>query len=72
MRLVNAGIMAVRDPKTGEIVQSVPLYVDADYAPAPISEDVRKQMIRDICRDFRAAVRAAQKNKPADAATPAD
>lgn len=61
MKLVEAGIISIRDPETGEVVQAVPMYVDADYIPNRISEDQRKQMLRDICRDFRNAVMAMKK-----------
>ena len=66
---IPVGITAMRDPKTGELLEAVPLYVearDADCMPLVEAEE----FIRDIRQKIREKME--QKTKPADEATPAD
>ena len=65
-RYVQVGVMSQRDPVTREIVEQVPLYVDADYRPAPtMSESERKQLVKDLARRFREAVKAERHGEEA-------
>ena len=57
-RYVQVGVMAHRDPITREVVDEVPLYVDTDYKPyTPMSENERKQLVMDLAKKFRKAMR---------------
>ena len=62
-KYVQVGMTAMRDPVTGELLESVPLYVDTEYEPAPVipKEDM-KIMARDLARQFREAVTKARNN----------
>lgn len=62
-KYVQVGMTAMRDPVTGELLESVPLYVDTEYEPAPVipKEDM-KMMARDLARQFREAVTKARNN----------
>lgn len=61
-KYVQVGMTAMRDPVTGELLESVPLYVDTEYEPAPVipKEDM-KLMARDLARHFRATVARMKK-----------
>ena len=63
-KYVQVGMTAMRDPVTGELLESVPLYVDTEYEPAPVipKEDM-KMMARDLARQFREAVTKARNNE---------
>ena len=52
---IQVGVTAIRDPLTGEPLQSVPLYVEvADGEQMPLPEIDRKKLARDLMKKFRA------------------
>ena len=66
---IPVGITAMRDPKTGELLEAVPLYVEArDAENLPMID--AGMFIQDIRK--RIMEKTGQKTKPADAGTPAD
>ena len=52
---IQVGVTAMRDPKTGEPLQQVPLYVEVINGEEPeLPEFDRMQFARDFMRKFRA------------------
>jgi len=52
---IQVGVTAMRDPMTGEPLQQVPLYVEAeDGQDMPLPEFDRKQFAKDLLQKFRA------------------
>ena len=68
---ITVGITAMRDPKTGELLEAVPLYVEAQDGKAPPLPMIDMEV---FARDVRQKIREmkAEKQESADADTPAD
>lgn len=62
-RFIQVGVTAMRDPMTGEPLEAVPLYVDADGGGAPLPEIRLDEFARIFMRKFR------EQQKTASAAT---
>ena len=49
LKVIPVGMTAMRDPMTGELLDAVPLYVEADYERTePLPEIDTKAILRDI------------------------
>lgn len=54
---VQVGVTAMRDPRTGELLQQVPLYVEVIDGEEPdLPEFDRRQFARDFMKKFRAGM----------------